>query len=51
MHHKEWKMGTMVERIQPVGPSNLLNNMVKAFSGVPNKGNKIKTQNLRRGSP
>ena len=22
-----------------------------AFSGVPNKGNKIKTQNLRRGSP
>ena len=30
MRHKEWKMGTMVERIQPVGPSNLLNNMVKA---------------------
>ena len=22
-----------------------------AFSGVPNKGNKIRTQNLRRGSP
>ena len=21
MRHKEWKMGTMVERIQPVGPS------------------------------
>ena len=27
MRHKEWKMGTMVERIQPVGPSNVLNNM------------------------
>ena len=78
MRHKEWKMGTMVERIQPVGPSNLLNNMVKvfantgpgflnstgrlgpkrgrcyvtpAFSGVPNKGDKIRSQNLHQGSP
>ena len=69
MRHKEWKMGTMVERIQLVGPSNLLNNMVKvfantlgpkrgrkcyvtpAFSGVPNEGDKIRSQNLRRGSP
>ena len=25
--------------------------ITRAFSGVPNKGNKIKTQNLRRGSP
>ena len=25
--------------------------MYPAFSGVPNKGNKIKTQNLSRGSP
>ena len=24
MRHKEWKMETMVERIQPVGPSNIL---------------------------
>ena len=32
MRHKEWKMGTMVERIQHVGPSNLLNNMVKVFA-------------------
>ena len=38
MRHKEWKMGTMVERIQPVGPSNILNNMVQvlaAFSEIP----------------
>ena len=34
MHHKEWKMGTMVERIQPVGPLNLLNNMVKVFANT-----------------
>ena len=82
MRHKEWKMGTMVERIQPVGPSNLLNNMhhatkrgfkdcpgflnstgrlgpkrgrkcyvTPAFSGVPNKGDEIRSQNLCRGSP
>ena len=82
MRHKEWKMGTMVEGIQPVGPSNLtptrratpkrgfkdcpgfLNStgrlgpkrgrkcyVTPAFSGVPNKGNKIRSQNLRRGSP
>ena len=55
MRHKEWKMGTMVERIQLVGPSNLLNHMVKVFantfSGVPNKGDKIRSQNLRLGSP
>ena len=36
MCHKEWKMGTMVERIQPVGPSNLLNNMVKVFATTGN---------------
>ena len=31
-----------------VGPSNLLNNMVKVFA---NKGDKIRRQNLRWGSP
>ena len=36
MRHKEWKMGTMVERIQPVGPSNVLNNMVKEFANTGN---------------
>ena len=36
MRHKERKMGTMVERIQPVGPSNLLNNMVKVFASTGN---------------
>ena len=36
MCHKEWKMGTMVKRIQPVGPSNLLNNMVKVFANTGN---------------
>ena len=44
MRHKEWKMGTMVERIQPVGPSNLLNNMVKVFA---NTGNTLPPGNLR----
>ena len=44
MRHKEWKMGTMVERIQPVGPSNLLNNMVKVFA---NAGNTLPPGNLR----
>ena len=29
MCHNDWKMGTMVERTQPVGPPNLFNNMVK----------------------
>ena len=36
MRHKEWKMGTMVERIQPVGPLNLLNDMVKVFANTGN---------------
>ena len=36
MCHKEWKIGTMVERIQPVGPPNLLNNMVKVFANTGN---------------
>ena len=31
MRHREWIMGTMVERIQPVCPLNLLNNLVKVF--------------------
>ena len=44
MRHKEWKMGTMVERIQPVGPSNLLNNMVKVFAST---GNTLPPGNLR----
>ena len=44
MRHKEWKMGTIVERIQPVGPSNLLNDMVKVFA---NTGNTLPPGNLR----
>ena len=44
MRHKEWKMGTMVERIQLVGPSNLLNNMVKVFAST---GNTLPPGNLR----
>ena len=36
MRHKEWKMGEMVERIQPVSPSNLLNNMVQVFANIGN---------------
>ena len=44
MRHKEWKMGTMVERIQPVGPSNLLNNMVKVFAST---GNTLPPGNLQ----
>ena len=44
MRHKEWKMGTMVERIQPVGPSNLLNNMVQVFT---NTGNTPPPSNLQ----
>ena len=43
MRHKEWKMATMVEKIQPVGPSNLLNNMVKVFA---NTGNTLQPGNL-----
>ena len=43
MCHKEWKMGTMVEMIQPVGPSNLLNKMVKVFA---NTGNTLLPGNL-----
>ena len=34
MCHKEGKMGTMVERIQPVSPANFLHNMVKTV-GFP----------------
>ena len=44
MRHKEWKMGTMVESIQPIGPSNLLNNMVQVFA---NTGNTLPPGNLR----
>ena len=44
MRHKEWKMGTMVERIQPTGPSNLLNDMAKVFA---NTGNTLPPGNLR----
>ena len=43
MRHKEWKMLTMVERIQPVSPSNLLNNMVHVFA---NTGNTLPPSNL-----
>ena len=32
MCHKEWKMGTMVERIQPANPANFLCNTVKIFA-------------------
>ena len=44
MGHKEWKLGTMVERIQPVGPLNLLNNMVNVFAST---GNTLPPGNLR----
>ena len=44
MCHKEWKMGTMVERIQPVSQSNLLNNMVQVFA---NTGNTLPPSNLQ----
>ena len=44
MCQKEWKMGTMVERIQPVDPSNLLNNMAQVFA---NTGNTPLPSNLR----
>ena len=44
MRYKEWKMGTMVERIQPVRPSNLLNNMVKVFANTGNTPNRGATQ-------
>ena len=36
MCHKEWKMGTMVERIQTVSPVNFLYNMVKIFANTSN---------------
>ena len=44
MRHKEWKMGTMVEKIQLVGPSNLSDNMVNVFA---NTGNTLPPGNLR----
>ena len=44
MRHKLWKMGAMVERIQQVVPSNLLNNMFKIFT---NTGNTLPPGNLR----
>ena len=44
MCHKEWKMGRMVGRIQHVGPSNLLNNMVHILT---NTGNTLPPTNLR----
>ena len=49
MRHKEWKMGTMVERIQPVGPSNLLNNMVKVFliASSSSRGMKARGRDLQ----
>ena len=34
MCHTERKMGTMVERIQPVGPANFLYNMDKIFTNT-----------------
>ena len=36
MCHKEWKMGTIVERIQPVSPANFLYNMFKIFANTGN---------------
>ena len=36
MCHKERKMGTMVERIQPVSPANFFYNMVKIFANTSN---------------
>ena len=36
MCHKERKMGTMVERIQPVSPTNFLYNMVKIIANTSN---------------
>ena len=36
MCHKERKMGTMVEKIQPVSPANFLYNMVKIFANTSN---------------
>ena len=36
MCHKERKIGTMVERIQPVSPANFLYNMVKIFAYTSN---------------
>ena len=44
MCHKERKMGTMVERIQPVSPANFLYNMVKMFA---NTGNTLMPSRLR----
>ena len=34
--HKEWKMGTMAERIQLVSPANFLYNTVKIFANTGN---------------
>ena len=44
MWHKERKMGTMVESIQPVSPANFLYNMVKIFA---NTGNALPPSRLR----
>ena len=45
MRHKEWKMGTMVERIQLAGPCYI----TPAFSGVPTKGTKSKLKTYTGG--
>ena len=44
MCHKERKMGTMVERIQPVSPANFLCNMVTIFA---NRGNTLTPSRLQ----
>ena len=44
MCHKEQKMGTMVERIQPVSPANFLYNTFKIFM---NTGNALTPSRLR----
>ena len=44
MRHKEWKMGTLVDRIYPVSRSNLLNNMAEVFA---NTGYTLPPSNLR----
>ena len=36
MCHEERKMGTMVERSQPVSPANVLYNMVNIFANMGN---------------
>ena len=36
MCHKEWEMGTMVEKMQPVSRANFLYNIAKVFVNTSN---------------